>query len=463
MGSYYQRKGAGRRTKLESKLMDDIDDIIQKNDIEDINTVDSIDGLQDLRDKLKDEYDDVDISENEEKSTFNEELKSKPTSKEIEPSELDEAHPKKTENNPPNEPTESFSNLEFSDFEEIDSSHAFVGEFDPEDSFKIEPTEAPINIPKSDASDVLVDTPQPATPNNIPAWELKKQMANKIKTSERLGVLDDSAPEPNINQQPIKEETMLANVDKEPLSEDEEKKVALAKKTAKKATKSLARQSAKIFEWIVEFGVKKFTKISEKSLKKIEKTGEVDRNIPIDDSGKTIAQFVDEHNEIIDEIIKLDPDDRDDLVDAIMLVAEEQDIKASPMANLGMVVFTIMLSLGKAGYDQMKETKKLIRKTTDTYLVQTKHLADAHKEIAFLKKQQSTESPTFVNNPPTELKQLKFIKEVPKKPSIIFGKPEHNPEKERTFSEANAMIEEVNTVVDGEKEAKQTAINQKLS
>ncbi|MBL4760905.1 MAG: substrate-binding domain-containing protein [Mariprofundaceae bacterium] len=29
MGSYYQRKGAGRRTKLESKLMDDIDDIIQ--------------------------------------------------------------------------------------------------------------------------------------------------------------------------------------------------------------------------------------------------------------------------------------------------------------------------------------------------------------------------------------------------------------------------------------------------
>ena len=452
MSSFYQRKGAGRPNATEKKLVSEIEKIISENDLDssDVKVCETVTDLQNLRDRMKDEYSSSASSAHEDPESESEDYEA--------PDPVEKTKPEET-NVEEERSLESFDDVKMSDFEEIKPDHAFVGNFDPADLHKINPN-ASSNI--SDDSYPAPPDPQEDRPKT--AWEIKKEMASKVDTSERLDAFDeqpdDSAPEPSAKQapEPVKDSSEAV------LSEDEEKKIKLAKSASKKATKSLARQSAKIFEWILEIGVKKFTKISEKYLRKLEADGEVDRHLEITDNGKTIAQVVEAHNDNIDEIIKVDPDDRDDLIEAIMLVAEEQDLKASPMANLGMVIMTMGITLGKAGYDAQKQTKKLIKQGIDNYVVGVQKLNEKDKEIEFLKKQLSfqngstngfnTVQPPEPAKNETAIRQLSFGADIPEKPTISFGKPEHDQVKEREFKEAENMLETVGSEISGEAEAK---------
>jgi hypothetical protein len=250
------------------------------------------------------------------------------------------------------------------------------------------------------------------------AWDLPTEAPDRSGAIERLG--SDSAPE------------------------EDSDKVALAESTSKKATESLAKQSAKIFEFIVEWGVKKYSKVSDKQLDRMEQEGTIDRNFLISQN-KTVADLVDEHNDLIDEIIKVDPDQREDLIEALMLLAEKHQVKMSPESNLAMVVVTIIISLAKAGYDHKQQMKKTLRKVSDTYTMQKTALADAERRNAELQARlDNMEKPEQPDEP---VKTLSFDMPKKDKPSLSISKDEPV-ERNREISEAESELEEITSKVD---------------
>ena len=450
MSRYYRRKGAGRYNPNERSLMGEIDDVLAENDLleSDIRVVESEGDLEKLKDELVAKY---------------ESSQSEPA--EEAPAEEAPAEEAPAEEAPAEPSTSELDNTDLTDFVEKKTQSAFSAGFKPEDMHKLN-----LDRGQSSSAEEILSTsePAPASSSSIvkPAWEMQKNISTKSKMSSRLDSFDDdgdSTPAPKDDGKTV---TPASTEKPKPLSPEDEKKVKLAKSASRKATKSLAKQSAKIFEWVLEWAVKKFSKISDKSIDKMEKSGDFSRHMPMAGmAGKTIAQFIDDHNDEIDEIVKVDEDDRDDLIEAIMLVAEEEDVKASPKANLAMVVLTMGMSMAKAAYDEKKDTKKAIKKSAEAYTIGVEKLGKAESEIVELKRQlsfkQDSSSPAPVVKGVQEvpIRQLSFTKNIPSKPAIEFGKPDHTPV--RNFPQADSMVEEVNSEVAGEETARQAEVKKK--
>ena len=249
------------------------------------------------------------------------------------------------------------------DFVEAKHENPFFDEFREEDLFKagsfIESNEdAPSKFdePELLESEDVIDQGD-ATPN---AWDNRK--GNKDRSEAMKRIQSDS-------------ETS-SDTDSSTSSESDPEKVKLAEKTSKIATRSLAKQSAKLFEWVSELAVKKYSKVSDKKLEGMEEKGLLDRSYILP-NGQTVAELIEDHNSMVDELVSTDEDTREELTEALMLVAQKHKIEVSPEANLAMVVITMLIGLAKAGHDQKKIMDKTLRKISDTYIMQKRTLVEA--------------------------------------------------------------------------------------
>jgi hypothetical protein len=366
MSSFYKKGKKGRNTSLENHAIKEIQEIMEANGIDSVETATTPEELYALRDKLKNKYGSkAEAPKEEPKQAPVEEPKQDPVEEpKQDPVEAPAENPKEEFELTPTEEEAPASSPEhhfkISDFQPVQEINPFTAPFKKEDLFKAENEfrldEEEVKPPTEDKfSQHELPEHTDATPN---AWEIAKSRGDK--PIESLEVEEVS-------------------------SSSDEMKVKPQSETSKKATKSLAKQSAKIFQFISEWAVKRYAKVSEKNLNKMEEQDLIDRNFMV--NGKTVAELIEDHNDLIDEMIKVDEDMKEDLVDALMLVAEKHQIEMSPESNLAMVVITIMISLGKAGYDAKQEMRKTLRKISDTYVLNKRGLQQAQDENAQLREE----------------------------------------------------------------------------
>jgi len=444
MSSFYNKGKKGRNTSLENHAIQEIVNIMEKNGIDEVETVTTPEDLYALRDKLKAKYGSAQNTDTVQSKRGNIKAETKaPVQENLDPVPDPDPDPKEEFTLTPEDEitTEKSSNPHFnlSDFVEVKDINPFSAPFKQEDMFKASNEFALTpNEETATTHDRFGNNPLPensdATPN---AWEIAKQRGASEKPIERLDV--------------------------ETVESSDEMKVKPQSETSKKATRSLAKQSAKIFQFISEWGVKKYSKVSEKHVAGLEEQDLIDRNFMV--NGKTVAELVEEHNDMIDELIKVDEDAKEDLVDALMLVAEKHQIEMSPESNLAMVVVTILISLGKAGYDAKQEMRKTLRKISDTYVLNKRGLQQAQDENAQLRAElrmlRSNNGNMGSVQPPapevpeeSPVKSLSFGSNGDKaqKPSLSIIKPVEITE--RNIEEASAELEEIDSEVEGDQRPK---------
>lgn len=384
------KKGRGNRSALEKQMEREVQEIIDQNniDISEIELPKTQDQLRDLRNSLQEQY----VS-----PTSSEELKGESSAKTEEPTpsfkeessgseEEFESFEEPTENSDsdlPSTETNGEESWELSDFTEIENKHPFSQPFKQEDMFKASGfmEEEPGNPepggqveeidPTQDMERTSTEKPEEVQDSVEDPWARRRPSA---PTGESTG-----APEPS-----------GSNNENLELSDEEKKKVKLAQSTGKKASEMLAKQVTNLTCSALEGGAKWYGKmpVTEKKLKKLEATGRIDRHFVVDPATqKTFNHIVEEHKEFLDEVIKVDADQKEDLMKAIMLVAEKHDVQVSPESNLMMVLLNIVITIGQASHQQKKKMERLISKVSDNYVMQSKRIAPLEDENAQLKEQ----------------------------------------------------------------------------
>lgn len=411
MKNIYQTGKAGNKTLLEKKAVKDIQYYISNHNAVIDKVATTPDELYSLRDKLKSEYGEIPITSEtpSSDSTSKSKIKNKITDPDIQPElesnseEFDipegnfESEPSYSEPTTSIDSEEILENYNLSDFEEIKPGNSFDAPFKQDDLFKadnqfeIDNNNHENNF--SNEEEVIQSVRNP--------WE------SRAETAEENEAIKSQSPTEEVEEITVHKEDVE-------LSEEEKDKIALAKKTSAIATKSLAKQTAKIFDWITTGGAKWYSKISDKKLDQLEEKGLLDRNFILDD-GRTISSLIDEHNELIDELLETDPEMLDELIDALLLVAQKHEIQVSPEANLGMVVITMLISKFKTGHDAKKQINKVLKKSQDIYLIQTRNLADAEsrasqaeEELARLKAEKSIPSDNSDNSEEENIRRISF-------------------------------------------------------
>jgi len=424
MSKWYS-KGKGRKSALEHETIGKIDSLIDthKIDISEYDSPTNPEELKNLHETLSSKYFTTSETPQESQADTKENPPSDPVDEKFTPEESP-APEEDPVSNEPNTPID----YNLSDFKPISEVNPFSESFKKEDMFKLETFGA---VPEDEEIE-LTDEPPNAEDSVPDAWEVAKKDRSKRDT------------------------TQIETTDKEPTKEDKEK-VALSEKTSKKATLSLARQGAKLFEFVSELAVKKYSKISDKKIQNMEDKDLIDRNFIVPATNKTIAELVDEHNELIDELVKVDPETREDLIEALMLVAEKHQIKMSPESNLAMVVITMLLTMGKVGYDQKQIMNKMLKKVSNQYTLSKTAMIEAERRNAQLQQQldniqnktfqpssETPEQPT----PETSIKELKFNMPLRKKKNLSVEKPA--PRSNKKIEEASPMLEEITSKVEGD-------------
>lgn len=437
MSNWY-KKGRGRMSSVEKATVSQINDIIEEFgvDISYYEAPTTPNELNDLKDGLIAEFGQPKLKKDkfpESKNSLEEaeaeaKLKAESNSQDSDIEQTSEEF-ELEENKPADNIVESSKTdaFEITDFEEVNTPNPFAEEFKKEDMYKVS------NFTDPEPLDSQIDPVNQieSVPN---AWDIAKTTQEKPTTLE----INSATPiSPETTQTP-----------------EEKEKVKLAKKTGKVATENIAKQGAKIFEFITEIGIKKYSKISDKHLEKLEEQDLIDRNFIV--KGKTVSELIEEHNDLIDELIKTDPEMREELIEALMLVAEKHQIEMSPESNLAMVVITMLLTLGKAGYDQKKAIKKLIKKVSDQYTLGKHALSEANERNKALQQQLdnvklNNERIPLVQTPETEPVDPAPIKE------LSFGDNSSKPSlglnlqpRSREIVEEESILEEITSEVSGD-------------
>jgi hypothetical protein len=435
MSNWY-KKGKGRKSSVENASIRTVNDLIEQNNI-DISKYDSPttpNELYELRNKLLEEYGSPVIKKDVLPSETTENVSAQePILDDSSKTNFQEPEPVET---PVESQTQSTRTFELSDFVEQKSDSPFTDEFPAEDMHKATsdfPSYVPEPTPPPESSQAIEQVSNDSVPD---AWE---QMKKKRDRGSALGT-----------------ETVEATA--EPVSSTPKSdKVPLADETKRKATESMARQMAKITTFLAELGVKKVSKLSDKHIDKLEDQGLIDRNFEV--NGRTVAELLDDHNDLIDKMIEVDPQSKNDLVEAIKLVAEKHQIEMSPESNLAMVVVTIIISLAQAGLSQKKEFKKTLKKISDTYTMQKRQIAPMEEEIARLRAENIAQNngsaiigdgaPIHYPIPPepapdleAPVRELSFNNTTPEsKLNIVRKAPEQ-------IEQASAVMEEIDTEVE---------------
>ena len=177
---------------------------------------------------------------------------------------------------------------------------------------------------------------------------------------------------------------------------------------------------------------------------------------------KTLNHLIDEHKQFLDEVIAIDPDQKEDLMQAIMLVAEKHDVQVSPESNLMMVLLNIAITIGQASHQQKKKMERMISKVSDSYVQQSQRIAPLENENEQLKEQlrviQGGNSPVAQpvepiqtdnnNNAEEPIKHLAFGTPGEKDISIISK--DSNTINSGGIETASALMEEVTSKVEGD-------------
>jgi hypothetical protein len=445
MSSFYL-KGRGRKTAQEKSLISDIEKIISENDLKasDLDQASSVEELEALRDNLQNEFPGS-ASEGTSRSfkapdnMDGEEPAPKEPSNDVDP----EPAPKETENFDSPEMSDGVfeDNYKLSDFEELNTSHPFTAEFKEEDMFKASEFSERFNehggSGESDPGAVENSVNDPGT--DAPSPELSAQ---------------ESAPQPwEVPSEPTPQSSSPVEITG-PENPEDEKKVKLARSTSKKATKSFAKQMTNLTCMGMEGGAKWFGKVKESDLKKLEKQGKIDRDWIFDQqSGKSVKQWIDQNNEFLDEVINIDEDTRDELEEAILLVAEKHDIQVSPESNLMFILLNIAFTIGKASWDHRKMMKRTLDRISDNYTLNAKMYNEQQVELEQLReyKRNSQRNKTNGSETPeqeTPIKELSFDKAGSDKPSLSVKK--EDPQVERKVEGATAILEEVTSTIEGD-------------
>jgi len=435
MSQIYKKPSKGRLSIVEKKAVSDIEKVLEKFPEERRETITLLEDLTSFSSELKSKYPDLFKEVKEVPGSSPKEIpetssEQNPIKKDVEVDTNDDMVPEfdltpsdnssiETDNTDFGQ-TDSF---DLGDFEETTTTNPLSAPFKSEAMFKLDPlnTEAENIASQESSSNSLGSDGTDAVKS---AWEIAKEQQ------------DD--PQPSSQEKLDAANRLKSNVEPES-TEESENKTKLAKSTSKKATKSLAKNAAKVFEFLTEWGTHKYGKISDSYLDKLESKGLLDRHYVLDpEQGKTIAQLIDQHNESISKI-KTDPDASDDLVEAMLLVAEKHEIEVTPETNLAMVVISMIVSLARESHEQKMLMKRTLRKATDNYTLGVRQVQTMEQEIERLKaenlqyKKFNTESKNVQENGIPLRYQLddskKNQEEIPKIRKLNFGKAEQSDEK----------------------------------
>ena len=397
--SKWYKKGKGRKSALENAQVKDIEILIEEHgiDILEYDSPTTPQELSDLRTNLINKYGTPPIK----KDVFPSDVKkSEPTIEQTQ-EPAPEAESGETFEEPElTEPiaetsSPSTKTWDLSDFKPKETTSPFEASFPEQDMFKAVDSFPQIEPEPTPEPSATPTEPTDSTPN---AWEVLKNRNEKLGALERI---DD----------PDSEESKGTS------NTDGEKKVAMSSEARKKSSEAFARQTAKIFTWLSESGVKYFSKVKDKHITELEQEGLIDRNYQV--GGKTVAELLDQHHELIDEMVKVDPQSKNDLIEAIKLVAQEHEIEMSPMANLGMVIVTILLTMGQAGIQTKREFKRHLKVVSDQYVINKRQIAPMEDEIRQLKSKLSQQENGSVSAQPSSFSApVEIETPAPAKPPI---------------------------------------------
>jgi polyhydroxyalkanoate synthesis regulator phasin len=430
--SKFYLKGKGRKTALERSQMSTIEELIEQHDIDisEYNPASTPHELEELRNQLVDKYGTPPVKKPETQSAKPSPapVESNSSSGDTEFAEPEFADPEPTKAE--DITSSSTRTFDLSEFVPTQAKSPFEDHFPAEDMHKAH-NDFPTIEPQPEPTKVQ-QTQTDSTPN---AWEVLKNRSDKVNSIDRI---DD--PEP-IASEPSKSDS------------GDGKKVPLSSEARKKANESFARQTAKIFSWLSESGVKYFSKVKDKHITELEQEGLLDRNYEV--GGKTVAELLEQHHELIDEMVKVDPQSKNDLIEAIKLVAEEYEVEMSPMANLGMVIVTILLTMAQAGIQTKREFKRHLKKVSDQYVMQKRQITPMQNRIDELEQQLRTQSPKAPAQPepssfsqPVELsleepiKELSFAKKDTTGLNIRRSSPAEIQEESSSLDEIGSEVDE---------------------
>jgi hypothetical protein len=414
----FYTKGKGRKSALERSMINDIETIIEQHDVDmsEFKPATNPNELEDLRNNLVEKYGSPKVEKKDTTSSQAEpsQEETDPGSSVEEETESFEQPSETTDADLPSTETSGEETWQLSDFKEVKDNHPFSQPFKEEDMFKA-----------SRYMDDAEDTPSGDVEEIDPTQHMERSQPT-TDTEESDSV--ENPWERRRPAQPQNDTTEVAppqpsNNNDAPLSEEEKKKVKLANSTGKKASEMLAKQVTNLTCSALEGGAKWYGKlpVTEKKLKKLEATGKLDRHFVVDKATqKTFNHIVDEHKQFLDEVIKIEADQKEDLMKAIMLVAEKHDVQVSPESNLMMVLLNIVITIGQASHQQKKKMERLITKISDQYVLESQRIAPLENENAELKAQlrvlqgggQPTTQPTVAtedqNDAEPWTKKLKF-------------------------------------------------------
>jgi len=468
MSNWY-KKGKGRKSAVEKSQINDVNQLIEQHDIDisEFISPKTPGELSELRTELIGKYGSPEIikdelpgdkpGENDPPEPSIDEPQSDPNDKTGEFGELKESS---TSDIPGLENTQD--NWKLSDFVENDNRHPMSAPFKKEDLFKASSFgEEPDGEDLEDEPSEIEENEDPLDDEHRPKEVVKEQPNDSVgnpwekKRSPEVKTEEPGSPAPaNASGE---------NLD---LSDDEKKKVKLAKTTSKKASENLAKQVTNLTCTVLEGGAKWYGKlpIREKKIQKLEDEGQLDRHFVVDKAThKTLNHLIDEHKQFLDEVISIDPDQKEDLMQAIMLVAEKHDVQVSPESNLMMVLLNIAITIGQASHQQKKKMERMISKVSDSYVQQSQRIAPLENENADLKEQlrviqgggnRMVAPPTPVAQPGAKEEPQDWMRHLsfgtPGEKNIDIMDEDKNVRKNEGIETASAIMEEVSSPVEGD-------------
>ena len=413
--SWYKKGTQGRLSIREKSTIDEINEIVKSNNIDTSNwsTMTTIDDLEDLRDDLIDDYGDPDI-EDQNTSEKSEEI-------------IDENNDQDYVGDSNVQKQTNEEVLDLGDFVETESEHAFTDAFKEEDMFKVDGGSFNNSSEQPPESGQTIEDPLAI----LKKKQRVEQISNTVPSFDNGDTESDSDPD-------------------NPQTEEDKKKVALGKKTKRKATKQFADKIVTLLELIVEATAKSYAKYPDKKLQKAVDDGLLDLSFVFGTSQETVKEFIDNYRQNLNDAISTDEEMHEEMVDAVLLYMEEQEIEVTPKTNLGITIATYIISVGVEAHKQRQSINRAVEQMKQNYALHKTIFEDQKQKIQELETKLEWQSKPKESIPkPLEFNLPK--KTTDEKPQIkLVGDPEEQIQRKKDFTESENMIETIQSPVMGD-------------
>lgn len=236
--------------------------------------------------------------------------------------------------------------------DDIDAGGVTGGESQPREGVKLEEDDfgKPNDDTESVASEVGGGSAYNETQNNTGSGIDDAQYAAHSE--------EEDIPEAQWNNTTEEEEEALEEElrePKEPLGGDNLQELSPAQK--RKAAEKTADAILQMYCKFAPLPFKNWASFSDAKIQKLALEGRIDLNMPLE-NGVTVKDFIDGHNEQVDEIFDVDEETQAEIRDPLIDVLMEQELALTPTQRLLMAVGSHVVTMGFSAYKLASSNKQ---------------------------------------------------------------------------------------------------------